>query len=370
MAAPSYVNASTGGTDAGGAWTHTSAAPGAAGRLLILHVFQDGTSSATAIGISSATNCENLAGTDNVVDKIGDYPTGSVATPTGYHHLFVCRSLSTSAVVFTGTNSGTDDVYFRCYEFQNVSAGTTLAAILENSTAGTVASDAGTSTSVTDVGVTTRGPDRLALNFIAVADEIQAGELTSMTGESNGDWTYPVAAFGSATGTDGTLAVVNASLATATTINGGSDTITSEAWGVAGFALVGTTAMQTSVARVSLAAGSTPTVRTGHAIKATARTTALAGTLRAALYEGANNRSGDLESTALTTSLADYSLAISEANATNIVDYSDLEIRFWGYSATSQPTVFEVDKLCLEIPEAGERQPRYGFVSFQDPGVL
>lgn len=94
-------------------------------------------------------------------------------------------------------------------------------------------------------------------------------------------------------------------------------------------------ATQTSVARVSLAGGSTPATATDHQILVTARTTAGAGTIRAALYEGANNRSGDLESTGLTTSLADYTLAISDAAAATITDYSNLEIRFWGYAPGS-----------------------------------
>lgn len=110
---------------------------------------------------------------------------------------------------------------------------------------------------------------------------------------------------------------------------------------------------QTSVARISLASGGTPVTATDHSIKVRARTTAGAGTIRAALYEGANNRSGDLESSALTTSLADYTLAIGDSEAANITDYSDLEIRLWGYAAGGGAIVFEVDQLWLETPEAG-----------------
>lgn len=109
---------------------------------------------------------------------------------------------------------------------------------------------------------------------------------------------------------------------------------------------------QTSVARISLEAGGAPDVNTDHSIKVRARVTSGSGTIRAALYEGANNRSGDLESSALTTSLADYTLPIAEASAANITDYSDLEIRLWGYSVNGGAIVFEVDQLWLEIPEA------------------
>lgn len=115
--------------------------------------------------------------------------------------------------------------------------------------------------------------------------------------------------------------------------------------------------MSTSVARISLAPGSTPITRTGHYIKARARATGGAGTLRAALYEGAANRSGDLESTALTGSLAEYSLFIPDANAEDITDYSDLEIRFWGYSAVENAITVEIDQLWLEIPGADETPP-------------
>jgi hypothetical protein len=109
---------------------------------------------------------------------------------------------------------------------------------------------------------------------------------------------------------------------------------------------------QTAVAEVSLASVSEPTTRTSHSIKVRARTTAGAGTLKAALYEGATNRSGDLESSALTTSLADYTLAIPDASAANIIDYSNLSVRFWGYAAGGGSIVFEVDQVYVEVPSA------------------
>jgi len=52
MAAPTYITASTGSTDAGGAWSHTAAAPSAAGNILIVQVVQDGTG-ANTISIDS-----------------------------------------------------------------------------------------------------------------------------------------------------------------------------------------------------------------------------------------------------------------------------------------------------------------------------
>jgi hypothetical protein len=70
-----------------------------------------------------------------------------------------------------------------------------------------------------------------------------------------------------------------------------------------------------------------------------------------------NNRSGDLESTALTTSLADYELAIADGDAANIGSYSDLELRFWGYSVTSDVVDVEVAEIYLETPPGVEEVP-------------
>lgn len=114
------------------------------------------------------------------------------------------------------------------------------------------------------------------------------------------------------------------------------------------------TPKQTSVARMSLASGGTPTTQDNHSIHVRARVTTGPGssTIKAALYEGANNRSGDLESSGLTTSLAEYTLPIADANAANITDYSNLEIRLWGYNADGTARAFEVDQVWLEIPAA------------------
>lgn len=117
----------------------------------------------------------------------------------------------------------------------------------------------------------------------------------------------------------------------------------------------------TPVARVSLGSYGEPSTRTAHSIKVRARTTSgSTGVLKAALYEGANNRSGDLTSSALTTSLADYTLSIPDASAANITSYSDLEIRFWGYDANGGSLVFEVADLYLEVPASAGPQTFYG----------
>lgn len=112
------------------------------------------------------------------------------------------------------------------------------------------------------------------------------------------------------------------------------------------------TPTSTPVASVSLAAGSTPATRTLHSIKIRATASLRGSTMRVALYEGANNRSGDLETAELESTLTDHTVAISDANAATITSYSNLEIRFWGYSSIGGNPSFEVDQIWLEIPAA------------------
>lgn len=112
-------------------------------------------------------------------------------------------------------------------------------------------------------------------------------------------------------------------------------------------------ATQTGVAQISLASGGTPVTQTAHSIKIRARVQSGNGKIRAQLWEGSNQRapaSGYIESSALSNSLADYTLAIADADAATITDYSNLEIRFWGYSAGGETNVYEVDQLWLETP--------------------
>lgn len=97
-----------------------------------------------------------------------------------------------------------------------------------------------------------------------------------------------------------------------------------------------------------------PQTRTLHKIKVRARKSAGSGTvtLKAALYEGSNNRSTDLETTALTTSFAEYTLNIDDANAALIGSYANLELRFWGTSPTGDTVSVDVADIWLETPTA------------------
>jgi len=243
MAAPTFVTASAGTTDSTGAWTHTGAAPSAAGNFYIVHILDDGT--AGGITITSVTNAENLAGTDNVLSLLVDGVFGNtglyaIGSPdAAYQRLYMGRALNTSAMVITGANASGDDVYVRVYEFTNVATGTTIATVLENGSAGAVQNVAGTSATCADASVETIGTDRLALNFVGINDD--ASGLAAFTGETGGDWTLATAIYESSTGTDGTIGLMQAAMASAGTIDGGTDTITSLSWGTLGFALIGTT---------------------------------------------------------------------------------------------------------------------------------
>lgn len=236
MAAPTFVTASTGSTDATGAWAHTSAVPSAVGNVYIVQVLIDGVAGGT-VSIDSVTNAENLAGTDNVLLEFPDlYAVGS--PQAGNQKLWIGRSTSTSAMVITGSNTSGDDLYIRAYEFTNVSTGTTLATVIEETTAGTVTNGAATSATCADTSVTTLGVDRLACNFGAITDD--ASGIALFAGATGGTWAH-FQSYETAGGTDGTVFFEDAAMATAGTINGGSDTITSLPWGVVGFALIGTT---------------------------------------------------------------------------------------------------------------------------------
>ena len=235
MAAPTFVQASAGATDATGAF-NISASSGTANNVNILHILQDGTNSGTIGGTFSGA-VKNLAGTVSAMDFLGEFPVGN---PTaGFQHLWIGRNVGGAPEIF-GTNSAGDDVYGRWYEFTDVNTGSTVASVLENATAGTTVNGFGTSTTCADTGVTTLGSDRLALNFVGITDD--ASGLASFAGETGGDWTLATAIYESASGTDGTIGLMSAAMASAGTINGGSDAITSLPWGVVGFALIGTTA--------------------------------------------------------------------------------------------------------------------------------
>lgn len=124
------------------------------------------------------------------------------------------------------------------------------------------------------------------------------------------------------------------------------------------------TSKQTPIGEISLAAHSIPNTRTNHKIKIRARTTSGSnGVIKAALYEGVNNRSGDLITQPLTNTLAEYTLIIFDSAAASISDYTNLSIKFWGYDINGSGLVFEISDIHLEVPISSGNITQYGTIS-------
>ena len=205
MAIPSFVQASTGTTDATGTFTFTGVATGTIGDVVIVHIVVDG-SGAISWGALSGTNINDLAGSANVWTEIGTFHAGAAVQ----QRIFIGRRTSASAApTFTAAaNTSGDDVYGRMYEFTDVSAGTTLTTVIENATAGgTSTSGATASGTIADASVQTLGPDRLALNFIGINDD-NAIDVLASSGLQG--WTEPTPEYADATGTDASVGIQTA----------------------------------------------------------------------------------------------------------------------------------------------------------------
>lgn len=241
MAAPSFVVGTTfgGATDAGGAWSLSSGnSPATIGDIILLAILQDGSSANNAIAITGtgAGVVENLAGTDNTWTQIGTVGF-AVGSPTAaFLYLYLARVIGTgSLLTYSGTNSGSDDIYAKAWEFTGVSTGTTLATVIENG-GGTTGTVVGTSATASDAGVTTNGADRLAVNILGINDD---NPFTTFTGMTGGTWVDSGDGYADATGTDGAVYMSYATMASAGTIDGGTGSITdSDSWGTVGFAFI------------------------------------------------------------------------------------------------------------------------------------
>lgn len=364
MATPAFGSAGAvdaGTVTSGAAWDPACPASVDPGDILIAHI-----------------SCRDLV-TDPVTPTGWVQLTLPISTTTGRHWLFgkIADGTEDGAAVSFGIQAVSVNRSGRIYRFiGNDWTGQNILDMVLG-----FASASGTVAAVADQSVTTPRANCLALNFIKVDDNNTIGPFT---GETGGDWTEPVAEASNNLGTGWMAQLQTAQMASAGTINGGSVTMSAaDPWSVIGCyirepipTLFGAVSMpitfgksvagdikppkSTTVGRISLESGSIPEARTDHAIKVLARVIGGAGTIRAALYEGATNRSGDLESEALTGSLVEYTLPISEANANNITDYSALELRFWGYSAVGDAATFEIDKLWLNIPPASGPATYFG----------
>jgi hypothetical protein len=241
MAAPTFVQASTGTVITATSGDLTSMAGVTVGNLIVVHVLTDGTGG-TQTFTDTNSSIENLAGTDNTLTQVASLAVQQVGNPNAAGNTaYLGRAIATT-ISATINNATGDDMYARMYEFANVSTAvgtsTTAPGVIENGTDGIGTNGFGTGTTVSDTAVTTLGVDRLALNLVAINDDLTG--IAAFTGMTGGTWAMP-ASFESATGTDGTISLMTAAMPAAGTIDGGSDAITSDAWGVIGFALVGTT---------------------------------------------------------------------------------------------------------------------------------
>ncbi len=228
--APSFVGAGSGDVWQSGAARAVTKSGVTVGNLLILQVLDDGNDDAT---ISSISGIEDLGGTGSAMTSIIDH-TFSTAL---HGQLWVGRATSTSVSVSVAGGTSGVDTYSRLYEFADVNTGTALTDILENGSAGSTGTPTtATSTTIADSGVTTLGDNRLALQFVFVNDD---NALDAFTGQTGGDWTEAVAEYLTATGTDAAIGLQIATVASAGTIDGGTDAMAaSDRWGVIGFALL------------------------------------------------------------------------------------------------------------------------------------
>lgn len=238
MAAPTFVKAGAGFVDATDPHGLAGLSGVTVGNIVVLHVIQDGSGTSPTLSISGGTgDVEDLAGTDGALTSIGKFDVGS--GPDASQHLWIGRAIGTSinnSGQITLTGGSGNDIYSRWYEFSDVNTGTTLADVIENGSAGATVNSSGTSNTIADAGVTTLGVDRLALNFVGVNDD---NVLDAFTGQSGGTWAEAVAEYAESTGTDAALGLQTATIASAGTIDGGTDTMAaSDAWGVVGFALI------------------------------------------------------------------------------------------------------------------------------------
>lgn len=236
MAAPTWPgHPSNGATDSGGAWSYSAAAQ-TAEPFMIFVALQDGTTAA-AVGLSGATNYEALDGTDGTLTKVGAFAVGS--PQTAILHVWVGRSLTDGTSTISGTNSTSEDLYMQAGYFIGVSAGTTLATVIENGTAGSTQATSGTGTTMSAPSIQSLGRDRLGIVISGADDDAWTVAMGDYTG---GSGTITAAfGWGSATGTDGAEGLNYRAMPNATTDSGATLTISSAGWGAVGFALIGTT---------------------------------------------------------------------------------------------------------------------------------
>jgi hypothetical protein len=167
----------------------------------------------------------------------------------GLHAAFLTTAAGTESgsVSVTTTDSGVAGVYGRMYRFTGATG--SEGAGQEN----------GSSATVSDRTVTTSGADRLAVNLVAIEDNVAVAAFTGMTG---GTWAEAVSEYITTIGNDATLQLQTAQIASAGTINGGTQTIAASAsYNVIGFALIaGFEPITSTAAALATASGTAPVI--------------------------------------------------------------------------------------------------------------
>lgn len=209
MAVPAFGAAGTGAASTTGSISVPYPSGITAGQLLIAHIFRFDDGDAAPTTPSGWTAKYSAAG------------------GTSSLHVFTKIAVGTESgsLAFT-IGDGTDGFYGQMYRF----TGDTADWQFEDGTSAT-----GSSASATMSAVTTTGADRLAINVLAVNNDVT---VAAPTGETGGDWVEAVAEFTSTSGTDGTLSLLTANMASAWTITGGTSTLGSSArWITKSFAI-------------------------------------------------------------------------------------------------------------------------------------
>ena len=306
--------------------------------------------------------------------------TATVATPGGW-------TLCTGFPVASGTASGGT---FYC--FKRVADGTTAdnaspvwtglttgtsgdsasARILAYQGAGTTqdgtvtSSDAASTTTITMPSITTAVNNSIVIGMamrvhdtahtFTVATRSERSDAHTTTGTGHGTVTADV--IQATAGASGTATVTPSNTTSQRTL-------------AVSIAFAEVVPLTTSVAEVSLDPISTPRTRTQHWLRIRGRYSSggtLGGTFRMRLYEGASTRGAELETSQITSSLANYSIALPDADAATITDYSNLSMRFRGYSAFGGAATFEVSEIWIETPPRAKslvtdrRSPRRNYL--------
>lgn len=155
----------------------------------------------------------------------------SSALSLGFHQVFAKIAAGTEGgTSFSASMSGTSlsGFYGRIYR---------LSSVVSSSFTEAAGAATGTSTTVADQSVTTTGATRLAVNLVALCDDLAIG---SFSGETGGTWTEAISEFTASTGAGACLQLQTAAIASAGTINGGTTTVgTATSPGTNEFSVVG-----------------------------------------------------------------------------------------------------------------------------------